>query len=455
MSNNRYGKRRRNRKKRKTLFVIEIVLLAVLVVVLFVSIWLTRKFSLINHTELNKDNLYTSSEVNGTSSVAGGDTESSMSAESASAYSGFEVIALVGIDTRDEMDGENSDTMILACINHNEKTIKLVSIYRDTMLNCGNDYYGNSDYYSKANAAYNLGGPEQFLSMINLNLDLDVTEFATVGFNALSDTIDLLGGIDVDLTYEEVVHLNNYNVETSAAVGVEYQALELPDSSEFYGAMTRTYHLSGSQAVSYARIRYTDGNDFRRAARQRLVLQKVMDGMKAAGIGTLNNILNAVLPEVTTNIDNAKILSLAGTLISYNITDQTGFPFSHIEDVVNDEDVVVPVTLAYNVQQLHEWILPGSGYSPSGTVQEYSSRITALSGYGEESITLDAENGEIPTWDSDLNDLAIQEQAVGNSSASGYSSDDSSSYSSDYYDDNSYYEDDYYSDEYYDDAENY
>lgn len=383
-------KSKRNRRK-KILFVVEIIVLLLLSLVLFVAIWATQKFSLINRQELDEDRLFTASEVNG------GTAEGGSGGGSGSQLSGVELIALVGLDTREGEEAMNSDTMIIACLNHNEKTIKLVSVYRDTYLNIGEDYYGNPDSYTKSNAAYNLGGPEQFLSMLNLNLDLNITEYVTVDFTALTKTIDLLGGLDIDLTREEVIHINNYNrgdeqaTGTAEASGVEYEPLDVPPEEEGGTGITHTYHLNGSQAVSYARIRYTTGNDFRRASRQRLVLAKIMEKAQGADLGTLNAVLDAVLPLVTTNLQNTQIISMVQPLLSYSLTEenQTGFPFALITDTggeLTGEDCIIPVTLEYNVERLHEYLFPGESYTPSATVQEYSAEIEYETGYGDEDI---------------------------------------------------------------------
>lgn len=381
-------KSRRNRR-RKILFAVEIVVLLLLSLVLFVAIWATQRLSLINRQDLDEDRLFTASEVNGGAAEGGTGTTSNLS--------GVELIALVGLDTREGEEAMNSDTMIIACLNHNEKTIKLVSVYRDTYLNIGEDYYGNPNSYTKANAAYNLGGPEQFLSMLNLNLDLNITEYVTVDFKALTKTIELLGGIDIDLTREEVIHINNYNrgddeaTGTAEASGVEYEALEVPPEEESGTGITHTYHLNGSQAVSYARIRYTAGNDFRRASRQRLVLAKIMEKAQSADLGTLDAILGEVLPLVTTNLQNTQIISMVQPLLTYSLTEdsQTGFPFVLITDSggeLTGEDCIIPVTLEYNVQRLHEFLFPGESYTPSATVQEYSAEIEYETGYSEEDI---------------------------------------------------------------------
>ena len=198
------GRRQRRKKNRKALFAIEMVILAVLTVLLLGCIWVTQKFNLLNRKDLDSDRLFTSKEVN-----EGGEEE-----DSSSGLSGIELFALVGIDYREGNEAQNSDTLIIACVNHNEKTIQLVSVYRDTYLNINGP--GEEYWFTKCNAAYNVGGPEQMLTMLNLNLDLNITQYVTVDFRRRwPGWWTLWEGIDVDLTREEVVHLNNHLYETS------------------------------------------------------------------------------------------------------------------------------------------------------------------------------------------------------------------------------------------------
>lgn len=428
--------------KRKGLFAFECVILSLLVVVLAGSIWVMAKFSMINFEKLDSDKLVTAEEANtdqeqNTETQPGQETQT----ENDFGLSGVEMFALVGIDERDGMDSMNSDTMIIACLNHNEKTIRLASVYRDTYLNVG-EYEGET-LYSKANCAYGIGGAAQFLTMLNLNLDLNITEFASVRFLALAKTIELMGGLDIDMTREEVIHLNNYNIETSEACNMPYVELEMPGPLEFDGAKTLTFHVNGTQAVSYARIRYTQGNDFRRAARQRLVLQKTLEKAKTCGIGTLNNILNEVLPDVTTNMDNSKIMTYAAAVLSYDIVDQAGFPFDHIEDEgdLTGSDNVITVTLENNVIKLHDFLLPGVPYEPSATVKEYSNYIINKTGLGMESLPLQSEDGTIPIWTAESQAqadaaAAAAAAAQGSEEYSGYDSNDTEGYDS--YDESGY-----------------
>ena len=378
----RIRRRKKQKRKRIAVLVVQIVVLIFLAVVLIFAIRGTQLLGLINRVETNSDNIKTSSEANAQYNTSSSTTSESETQTDTNQYTGYDVIALVGLDTRGDISdddySENSDTMILCVIDHNTKSIRLCSVYRDTYLNVGKDYYGDPDYYTKANAAYNLGGPEQFLSMINLNLDLNVTQFVTVDFAVLTECIDRLGGLDIAMTREELIHVNNYNVETAAEAGVEYEALEVPDDPNFDGVVLRTFHCNGSQAVSYARIRYTAGNDFRRASRQREVLSLIKDKASQADVFTLNSVLEAVLPGVKTNMDAASMISLALNIVSYDMNDGNMSAFPSVkacDETVMNGEYVVPVTLEYNVQKLHEFLFPNESYTPSYTVMQYSEKI--------------------------------------------------------------------------------
>ena len=178
---------------------------------------------------------------------------------------GYLNVALFGLDSRegDLGKGNRSDTMMIASLNKATGEVKLVSVYRDTLLEL------DDGSYNKANAAYAFGGPEGAISMINRSMDMDISKYVAVNFNALVDVIDALGGLDITLTDAEVVHMNNYCVETSKVTGADYTKIE-PE-------VAGTYHLNGVQAVSYSRIRYTGGGDFERTSRQRHVLELIAD----------------------------------------------------------------------------------------------------------------------------------------------------------------------------------
>ena len=288
--------------------------------------------------------------------------------------SGYTNILLVGIDAREEDDPDycNSDTMVIMSINNSNGEVRLLSVYRDTYLNV--DPSGTQ--FEKANAAYCYGSITQCLSMINANLDLSITDYVIVDFNALSTLVDDVGGIDIDLSEQEIVHLNNYCQETSEVTGKSYE--ELPE-------VAGTYTLNGVQAVSYARIRYTAGEDMKRAQRQRLVIMKIVDKARASGLSGVNAIINDVFPLCKTNISNAMLIKMAAQMISYYaIVDTSGFPFEFREEspYINEE-YMVPVTLEQNVIELHQFLFNDDDYTPSETVKNYSQIIIDDSGFDE------------------------------------------------------------------------
>ena len=362
------------RRRRRILFGIEIFILLILIGGVFIY----AKLGKMNFTDLDFSKIGVNTGVSDNNVMKG-----------------YTTIGLIGLDGRDGelKTGARSDTMIIASINNDTKKVKLVSVYRDTYLRIGEDSEGNGQY-DKANAAYAKGGPEQFLSMLNTNLDLNVTDFVSVDFQAVAEAVELLGGIDVELKEEEVVHLNNYCVETSKVTGMDYTPLE---------EKAGVHHLNGVQTVSYARIRYTSGNDFRRAARQREVIYKIVEKAKNSDIATLSKILDKVFPKVYTSFTKAEILQMGMSMMSYDIEDQTGFPFDHlyggrVKDAMGGLDVVLPVTLESNVIKLHEFLYPEDSYTPSDEVKAYSQRIVDKSGFGDESRLDHSEDGSLAAY---------------------------------------------------------
>lgn len=362
------------RRRRRILFGIEIFILLILIGGVFIY----AKLGKMNFTDLDFSKIGVNTGVSDNNVMKG-----------------YTTIGLIGLDGRDGelKSGARSDTMIIASINNDTKKVKLVSVYRDTYLRIGEDSEGNGQY-DKANAAYKKGGPEQFLSMLNTNLDLNVTDFVSVDFQAVAEAVELLGGIDVELKEEEVVHLNNYCVETSKVTGMDYTPLE---------EKAGVHHLNGVQALSYARIRYTSGNDFRRAARQREVIYKIVEKAKNSDIATLSKILDKVFPKVYTSFTKAEILQMGMSMMSYDIEDQTGFPFDHlygerVKDAMGGLDVVLPVTLESNAIKLHEFLYPEDSYTPSDEVKAYSQRIVDKSGFGDESRLDHSEDGSLAAY---------------------------------------------------------
>lgn len=286
---------------------------------------------------------------------------------------GYLNVALFGVDTRDGNfeDGSRSDTIMIASLNQATGEVKICSVYRDTLLQ------QSDGTYNKANAAYSFGGAEGAVAMLNKNLDMDISHYVTVDFNALVDVIDDLGGIELDLTDEEVYWTNGYCNETSKVTGHKLEELT------HAGKQT----LNGVQATSYCRIRYTTGDDYKRTERQRTVLEQIAKKAQKADLKTINKIINDVFDEVSTNFTLAEMLSYAKDFMSYKVGETTGFPFDLTTDTLGDiGSTVIPDGLADNVTQLHKFLYGSDiSYTPSSVVETISAEIASKSSldYGE------------------------------------------------------------------------
>jgi LCP family protein required for cell wall assembly len=241
----------------------------------------------------------------------------------------------------------------------------MLSVYRDTYLNIGDDNY------TKVNAAYASGGPEQALSTLNRNLDLNIEDYVTVGFAGLADAIDELGGITIDVDSDEIEYINAYQKTMTKQLNKEYK--EVTQS----GSQT----LNGIQSVSYCRIRYTSGSDYKRTQRQRTVLSQMLAKAKKSSPFKLKRAMEAALQGVQTSLNTSQILSLLPIALKCKITDSDGMPFEQYRTTArlgNKGDCVIPKTLADNVTELHKFLYDTEDYQPSAMVNSYSEAIRSI-----------------------------------------------------------------------------
>ena len=350
------------KKSKKILFILEIVVLLLFIGGLFVYGQISAKLDKIDiqETDLADQDIVTNDQ--------------------APQMTGYTTYALFGLDHRsknEKLNTENSDTIIIASINNDTKAVKLVSVYRDTLLNV------KDDTYSKANSAYALGGPTNAVSMLNTNLDLNITDYVAIDFDALVTVVDCLGGLDIPLSYAEIVHMNNYCVETSEETGKSYTPVELPDPKpEDEEAIVDTYHLNGVQATSYCRIRYTASLDMGRTERQRRVIQMIVDKAKKAGLSTIFDIMDQVFPMVKTSVSKTEILKMIPAMIGYSIDETTGFPNDYKFAQVKGS-VIVPTTLESHVLKIHQFLYGDASYTPTQDVLNRSAQITNIAGGGD------------------------------------------------------------------------
>lgn len=275
-------------------------------------------------------------------------------------------LAFFGVDSRDgELGaGTRSDSIMICSIDMNTHEVKLISVFRDTYLNIGNDTY------NKCNAAYAKGGPERALSMLNLNTDMYMTDYVTIGFDGLIRAIDALGGVTVNVEEDEIFHLNNYQATMADELGL----------GEYTPVVYAGYQsLNGLQATAYCRIRYTIGDDFKRAERQRTVVSAMIEKAKQVKPGALTSMISTLLPSIQTSLDVKDVLKMAPLVTDFEVTVSDGFPF---ENMRNGGSMgrgvgafVVPSDLTANVKKLHKVLFDEDDYEPSLAVKDYSERI--------------------------------------------------------------------------------
>ena len=284
---------------------------------------------------------------------------------------GYRNIALLGIDSRadDYGLGNRSDCIIIASINQETNEVKLISVYRDTYV-----YVTESgkERLDKITHAYSYGGAQNTLKSLNEALDLNITEFVTVNFDAVIAAVDSLGGVYIYIDSSEVNYINDYIDATSESSGVK--------SSHITHAGNQK--LDGVQAVSYSRVRYTAGGDYKRTERMRTVVEAMLSKAKTLGIGQLNSFADTILPKIRTNISSSEIWGLVPKLASFKVTGSLGWPYE-TKGITLDRWYGVPVTLQSNVEKLHKEAFGQDDYEASDTVKEMSSAIIKKTGYSK------------------------------------------------------------------------
>lgn len=285
---------------------------------------------------------------------------------------GYRNIAILGTDARADQDDSQcrSDAIIIASINKETDEVKMFSVYRDTLLDVGDEGL------DKITHAYFYGGAQQSLYALNKNLDLNIDEVCVINWKTVADIIDSVDGIEIDVQDSELDELNKYIPETAKNV-------DGPDTKiESAGKQT----LNGVQAVTYARIRKDAlTGDYRRNERMKIVFKQTFNKVRNSGPLKMLSVARNALPEVKTNLTSTDILGMMIKFKSYDMTDSTtGFPY----DVGSWTGYGgagyawygPPVNLTNNVSKLHEQFFNQSGYTPTETVQQISNDISYKTG---------------------------------------------------------------------------
>lgn len=282
-------------KRSKKKIVIVVVLVIILLIIGSATYMVLSKLSKINYQALDESEL----EVNS-------DIYNELSGElSESEFNGIVNIVLFGSDSRniDDASAGRSDSIMVASINPSKKSIKLISIPRDTYVAVSG--YGKT----KINHAYAYGGEQLSLKTINSNFGLDITKYITINFEGLINVINEVGGIQLTISKEEMDVLNQYLSDSYKISGKTYTPLTQ------YGTVT----LNGEQALAHSRNRYV-GNDFTRANRQRDVLIALFNKVSKMEKTRILSLMDEFLSQVKTNINVTSYMGLITSVLT-NIND--------------------------------------------------------------------------------------------------------------------------------------
>ncbi len=194
---------------------------------------------------------------------------------------------VIGVDSRSNNFRGRSDVIMILSVNSNTNKINMLSLLRSTSV----DIPGRG--WDSLNHSYAYGGANLLRKTIETNFRFHIDDHVVFNFSAFRKCIDALGGVKISVT------------------GSEARIIGLPGAG--------TYNLSGSQALAYSRIRSID-SDFQRTGRQRKVVNATLNKLKSSGVGKLNAVVNATLPNVSTSLSHSQITSLlskAGSYLSY------------------------------------------------------------------------------------------------------------------------------------------
>lgn len=267
-------------------------------------------------------------------------------------------VLLLGVDARNATTPARSDTMIICSINQETGDVKLSTIMRDTDVS----FEGHPG--TRINSAYYYGGPELAIKVVNEYFGMNIRHYVCVDFAGFAEISEVLGGITVDITENEMTHINK-NVLEQYKILWRRGDLELEQArNEYYGTELNQYganvHLNGMQTLGYARIRKLD-SDYARAERQRKVLNKLMEGLQNADATKLVSLYLTCMDYFTTNLKMNEIVNIAVLILNrvdFTSAEEMRLPVagSYKEEKRNDDARLYDMDIETNIRELHNFI---------------------------------------------------------------------------------------------------
>lgn len=375
--NKEYEKKKRLRKYKVLRFLLSfmiIIIILIFAIILAANYYLNYQYNKLNYQEINLNEIAIS-----TTGVPGN----------------FRNIAIFGVDSMDDTLSNQfrTDSIIIVSINEKENTVNMFSIYRDTYFKMELDVVDNKKIdekrtiYDKVNHAY-YDGIENTLKVINTNMDLNISEYVIGNYSTVVDAVDFVGGIELDITQDELKYINGYVTHVNKVTGHNSETVKHAGKQI----------VDGVQACAYCRIRYTEGGDYKRTERMRTVLNKIGEKVKALPLTQINEFLNVVLPDIETNIKVDDIISMIPVALNINIGDSFGWPYETEGIWFNNygsKDFFGPAkTLESNVKRLHVELFGQTEYEVPESVVTISKEIAERTGVGKEEYQTKEEEGE-------------------------------------------------------------
>lgn len=279
-------------------------------------------------------------------------------------------VAILGSDGRKDegFDGTRTDAIIIASINKQTGKIKIISVLRDSYLEI-KDANGESKL-DKITHAHAYGGGVDTCASLNRNLDLNINEFVIFSWQAVADLVDAMGGVEVDVKYEELYDLNRYGEETARNVGKTYNPIYESGKMK----------LDGVQAATYCRIRKNSGGDEGRGRRMKAVMSGLIKQAKKKDLAELNDIAEMTFPKVRTNITKRGILKTVAGIGDYNISNNTRWPDDYYGGMINGVWYTIPRTLESQVKYIHKKAFGQKEYEVTDRVKNISQQIVERTG---------------------------------------------------------------------------
>ena len=283
---------------------------------------------------------------------------------------GFSTFVVFGVDARDNEHLDKwvqGDVIILVSLNNETNEVRLCSVFRDYAFESEvNEGLGKiTDSFCQYGAVHTV-------EALNRNLDLQIEDYVVVNWTAVADVVDALGGIDMYLTKEEATEMRGFVYETELVTNRPYKVRPLPQEAG-------TYHLNGGQTIAVARMRKGVGDDYGRTARQRKIINLILQKAKTMKLSQLSAIFTAVTSNVRFSFDKLEIIEMLSSAMRFNIVDSAGFPFDHVTFPIPTSFVYAD-DLEKNVVRLHSFLYGDETYSPS-------SNITRISGFAKQEMS--------------------------------------------------------------------